>query len=35
MCENANDFCADCDLFVTKSFHTISGHLHRLPPLPV
>jgi hypothetical protein len=21
-------------LFVTKSFHTISGHLYRLPPLP-
>jgi hypothetical protein len=35
MCKNANDYCADCDLFVTKSFHTISGHLYRLPSLPV
>jgi hypothetical protein len=32
MCKNANDYCADCDLFVTNSFHMISGHLYCLLP---
>jgi hypothetical protein len=34
MCKNANDYCADCDLFlfVTNSFHIISGDLYCLLP---
>jgi hypothetical protein len=33
MCKNANNYCADCDLFVTNSFHMISGHLYCLQPI--